>query len=311
MGELRNKCVANIPDDWNNFTVNSKIYDFLNLLIKYKMILQHDEWQRWINDSTNWETIDDNPVLCGNATGAHHCNENYTCFRVGENPNHGYTSFDNFMWSMLTTFQLITLDYWEDVYNKVLATCGPMSVSFFTIVVFFGSFYLINLMLAVVALSYEEEAEITQEERRKDLIDHRDDSTFSFDPTHLALKQLSKQASKKFDSRRNILMASYSRKKTRRRKKGKDTKPGAQQQQQQNNNNGSNSNRSSNNIEIVDDNKSIENNKSQLATPIPTPSPSPRHSNTSANVVIKPPQTLALQKNRGLLQQAQVTFRFH
>lgn len=83
---------------------------------------------------------------------------------------------------MLTTFQLITLDYWENVYNmvsfsnfnlkefvyvmllfQVLASCGPASVSFFTIVVFFGSFYLINLMLAVVALSYEEEAEITLE----------------------------------------------------------------------------------------------------------------------------------------------------
>lgn len=38
-----------------------------------------------------------------------------------------------------------------------------MSVSFFTVVVFFGSFYLINLMLAVVALAYEEEAEITLE----------------------------------------------------------------------------------------------------------------------------------------------------
>ena len=64
---------------------------------------------------------------------------------------------------MLTTFQLITLDYWENVYNMVLSSCGPISVSFFTVVVFFGSFYLINLMLAVVALSYEEEAEITQE----------------------------------------------------------------------------------------------------------------------------------------------------
>lgn len=40
-----------------------------------------------------------------------------------------------------------------------------MSVSFFTVVVFFGSFYLINLMLAVVALAYEEEAEITLEVR--------------------------------------------------------------------------------------------------------------------------------------------------
>lgn len=45
----------------------------------------------------------------------------------------------------------------------MLSACGPISVSFFTVVVFFGSFYLLNLMLAVVALSYEEEAEITNE----------------------------------------------------------------------------------------------------------------------------------------------------
>ena len=43
-----------------------------------------------------------------------------------------------------------------------MATGGPMSVIFFTIVVFFGSFYLINLMLAVVAMSYEEEAEANE-----------------------------------------------------------------------------------------------------------------------------------------------------
>ncbi len=41
-----------------------------------------------------------------------------------------------------------------------MATGGPIHVVFFTIVVFFGSFYLINLMLAVVAMSYEEEAEV-------------------------------------------------------------------------------------------------------------------------------------------------------
>lgn len=48
-----------------------------------------------------------------------HCPENYVCLRVGGNPNHGFTNFDNFLWSMLTTFQLITLDYWENVYNMV------------------------------------------------------------------------------------------------------------------------------------------------------------------------------------------------
>lgn len=48
-----------------------------------------------------------------------HCPVGYVCIGVGPNPNHGYTNFDNFMWSMLTTFQLITLDYWENVYNIV------------------------------------------------------------------------------------------------------------------------------------------------------------------------------------------------
>ncbi|XP_070490836.1 sodium channel protein 60E-like isoform X2 [Chironomus tepperi] len=277
MGELRNKCVLNHPSWWTNVT--------------------YEDWYEWISNSSNWVYRDDMPMLCGNLTGAQHCMADYTCLRVGENPNHGYTSFDNFMWSMLTTFQLITLDYWENTYNMIIATCGPMSVTFFTIVVFFGSFYLINLMLAVVALSYEEEAEITQEERRKDLIDHRDDSTFSFDPTHLNLKQLNKQASKKFDTRRNILMASYSRKKTRRRKKGKEGKaPNNKSISSGNNNNNSNS-------ENVDDNKSIDTNKSAT----PSPNPSPRHSNTTVTeTVVRPPQTLALQKTRGLLQQAQL-----
>lgn len=46
-----------------------------------------------------------------------------------------------------------------------------MHVIFFTIVVFFGSFYLINLMLAVVAMSYEEEAE-ANEKVKQDMIKH-------------------------------------------------------------------------------------------------------------------------------------------
>ena len=89
------------------------------------------------------------------------CPHGFVCLgSIGGNPNYGFTSFDNLLWAMLTTFQLITLDYWENVYNMVVATGGPIHVIFFTIVVFFGSFYLINLMLAVVAMSYEEEAEL-------------------------------------------------------------------------------------------------------------------------------------------------------
>ncbi|XP_037037155.1 sodium channel protein 60E isoform X3 [Bradysia coprophila] len=245
MGELRNKCVRNLPDGYN---------------------ASYDEWRSWINDTQNW-IYDDlgYPMLCGNLTGARHCPQNHTCLCTGENPNHGFTNFDNFMWSMLTTFQLITLDYWENVYNMVLATSGPMSVSFFTVVVFFGSFYLINLMLAVVALAYEEEAEITLEERKKDLLDHRDDSTFSFDPSNLNVKKLNKNYKKKIDSRKGVLLASYSRKKTRRRKKGKE---------------------------------GIGNNQTNSRSVTPSPLPSP-----NATVRVPPPSAPVQQRTRGLTCQ--------
>ncbi|KAI5707506.1 hypothetical protein M8J77_004091 [Diaphorina citri] len=58
-----------------------------------------------------------------------------------------------------------------------------------------------------------------QLERRKDLTDHRDDSTFSFDPTKIPVKKLDKNNMKKIDSKKGILLSSYSRKRTRRRKR--------------------------------------------------------------------------------------------
>ncbi|KAL4131455.1 hypothetical protein QTP88_008766 [Uroleucon formosanum] len=210
MGELRNKCVMVNKDNVN--------------------------WLKWINKEQNWLSDNEgNPMLCGNVTGARHCPVGYVCLGVGPNPNHGYTNFDNFLWSMLTTFQLITLDYWENVYNIVLATCGPMSVIFFTVVVFFGSFYLINLMLAVVALSYEEEAEITQEERRKDLTDYRDESTFSFDPSRIPVKQLQDRQNrdkKKVDGRKSVLLSSVTRKRKKSRRRRTPSQQRSQSEQQ-------------------------------------------------------------------------------
>ncbi|XP_031358940.1 sodium channel protein 60E-like [Photinus pyralis] len=251
MGELRNKCVLKM-DDHN---------------------ASYENWFNWTNNPDNWLIKNETgePLLCGNVTGARHCPITHTCLCVGENPNHGYTSFDNFLWSMLTTFQLITLDYWENVYNMVLSSCGPISVSFFTVVVFFGSFYLINLMLAVVALSYEEEAEITQEERKKDLVDHREDSTFSFDPSHINVKKLSKHKLKKIDARKGVLLASYSRKKTRRRKRPKTNSNGG----------GGGGNNSGSICSPKQEESNSPTPTKQRRSVTPSPSPSPHHNRGS------------------------------
>ncbi|ESO08974.1 hypothetical protein HELRODRAFT_109965 [Helobdella robusta] len=105
------------------------------------------------------------------------CPVNYTCAKGGDNPDFNYTNFDNFGWAMLCAFRLMTQDYWENLYQQVIRTNGPNQVLFFVIVIFLGSFYLVNVILAIVAMSYddcrkqdqidadlEEEAEMKAEE---------------------------------------------------------------------------------------------------------------------------------------------------
>lgn len=47
------------------------------------------------------------------------CANGSICLVVGENPNSGYTSFDSFMLAMLSSFRLMTQDYWENLYFLV------------------------------------------------------------------------------------------------------------------------------------------------------------------------------------------------
>merc|ERR1712020_405389 len=58
----------------------------------------------------------------------------------------------------------MTQDYWEDIYQKVLRTMGPWHILFFVVIIFLGSFYLVNLILAIVAMSYDELQKKAEEE---------------------------------------------------------------------------------------------------------------------------------------------------
>ena len=82
----------------------------------------------------------------------------------GRNPNYGYTNFDTFSWAFLSAFRLMTQDYWEDLYQGVLRTAGPWHIIFFVVIIFLGSFYLVNLILAIVAMSYDELQKKAEEE---------------------------------------------------------------------------------------------------------------------------------------------------
>uniref|UniRef100_A0A452FL78 Sodium channel protein n=1 Tax=Capra hircus TaxID=9925 RepID=A0A452FL78_CAPHI len=85
------------------------------------------------------------------------CPEQYKCKDSKKNPDYNYTNFDNFGWSFLAMFRLMTQDSWEKLYRQTVRTSGLISVLFFVVVIFLGSFYLVNLTLAVVTMTYEEQ----------------------------------------------------------------------------------------------------------------------------------------------------------
>ena len=51
-----------------------------------------------------------------------------------------------------------------DLFQITLMTAGPMHILFFIFNIFLGSFYLINLILAIVAMSYDELQRQAEEE---------------------------------------------------------------------------------------------------------------------------------------------------
>lgn len=54
-------------------------------------------------------------------SGCRTCPAGYLCLKAGENPDHGYTSFDSFAWAFLALFRLMTQDCWERLYQQVCA----------------------------------------------------------------------------------------------------------------------------------------------------------------------------------------------
>uniref|UniRef100_A0A8D2M3P9 Sodium channel protein n=1 Tax=Zonotrichia albicollis TaxID=44394 RepID=A0A8D2M3P9_ZONAL len=98
-------------------------------------------------------------LLCG--PGGGDCPPGYKCCKIGPNPDYGFTSFDTFGWAFLSLFRLMTQDYWERLYQQTLRASGKVYVVFFMMVIFLGSFYLVNLILAVVTMAYEDQNKAT------------------------------------------------------------------------------------------------------------------------------------------------------
>ncbi|XP_024922114.1 LOW QUALITY PROTEIN: sodium channel protein type 4 subunit alpha B-like [Cynoglossus semilaevis] len=155
MGILRQKCVRSLAHCINasrgfsaSFMCNNRTWssraDFLSSEENYYKI----------------EGAKD-ALICGYGSDAGKCPDGFDCLKVGRNPNYGYTSFDSFGWAFLSLFRLMTQDCWEKLFHQTLRSAGKTYMVFFVLVIFLGSFYLVNLILAVVAMAYEEQNQAT------------------------------------------------------------------------------------------------------------------------------------------------------
>uniref|UniRef100_A0A674A951 Sodium channel protein n=1 Tax=Salmo trutta TaxID=8032 RepID=A0A674A951_SALTR len=158
MGNLRQKCVRSMAHCVNN-TLNTNTTFFCN----------NRTWSSlkdFIADEDNYYKVEGakDALICGDGSDAGHCPDGFECRKAGRNPNYGYTSFDSFGWAFLSLFRLMTQDYWENLYHQTLRSAGKTYMVFFVVVIFLGSFYLVNLILAVVAMAYEEQNQATIQE---------------------------------------------------------------------------------------------------------------------------------------------------
>ncbi|KAH0501976.1 Sodium channel protein type 2 subunit alpha [Microtus ochrogaster] len=168
MGNLRNKCLQWPPE---NSTFEINITSFFNNSLDWNGTAFNRtgnmfNWDEYIEDKSHFYFLEgqNDALLCGNSSDAGQCPEGYICVKAGRNPNYGYTSFDTFSWAFLSLFRLMTQDFWENLYQLTLRAAGKTYMIFFVLVIFLGSFYLINLILAVVAMAYEEQNQATLEE---------------------------------------------------------------------------------------------------------------------------------------------------
>ncbi|XP_010779657.1 sodium channel, voltage-gated, type I like, alpha b isoform X1 [Notothenia coriiceps] len=177
MGNLRQKCVrwpiGNNATNSSNVTADDTFFSHslldINTTFGQNTTEKYFNWTVYIGDDANYYFLPGrrDALICGNGSGAGLCPEGFICMKAGRNPDYDYTSFDSFSWAFLSLFRLMTQDYWENLYQQTLRAAGKPYMIFFVLVIFLGSFYLVNLILAVVAMAYDEQNQATIEEAQQ------------------------------------------------------------------------------------------------------------------------------------------------
>jgi hypothetical protein len=92
----------------------------------------------------------------------------YDDFQIG----YSVINFDNIGKAMISVFQIITMDSWSlQMYNLMDSNIAIMAALYYSLLILFGSFFLLNLILAVILDSF---TKVQQQELHAILHENRD-----------------------------------------------------------------------------------------------------------------------------------------
>mmetsp|Transcript_14911 Transcript_14911/g.2500 ORF Transcript_14911/g.2500 Transcript_14911/m.2500 type:complete len:171 (+) Transcript_14911:207-719(+) len=76
-----------------------------------------------------------------------------------EDGNHSRANFDTLFWSLITIFQIITGENWNEVMFSGVANTNWLSTLYFLSLLVIGNYVLFNLFLAILLQNFEEDEE--------------------------------------------------------------------------------------------------------------------------------------------------------
>ena len=91
------------------------------------------------------------------------CPAGLACITDPEDPEYGLPSYDHVGWAFLTLLQIITLEGWTDIMYITKDVYGQICVVFYVSAVLIGSFFLLNLALAVIFFNFDHHSKAQSE----------------------------------------------------------------------------------------------------------------------------------------------------
>lgn len=111
--------------------------------------------QLWIGILRNRCLGIDSGVI-GDVCGYKPCTQGQQCAHTIQNPLYGTMSFDNFFYSWLNVFQVITLEGWSQIMTYTNNVFSQITLLYFIPLILFGSMLILNLTVAVLTSSFEQ-----------------------------------------------------------------------------------------------------------------------------------------------------------